>query len=305
MAQPGTRRTRATCASKGSRLAASGIQRGLAALLLVAAAAGAEGAPDPVRVLIIDGFSNHDWRTTTARLREILAEAGGFVVTVSTSPDSRADPAELAAWRPPLDGIEVVLLNCNDLGRPVNWNPVVRTGLEDFVRGGGGLYAFHSANNAFAQWPAYNRMIGLGWRKSDFGVALTVADDGRVRRVPAGEGPGTSHGPRVDAQIIRLGDHPIHAGLPRTWRASDLEVYTYARGPAEDLEVLSYSKDNAFGLGFPIEWVVRFGRGRVYTSTFGHLWADDPDPAGFRSAEFRGLVVAALRWLAGREEAIP
>lgn len=283
-------------------MAAPGIRRGLGALLLTAAVVCAEVAPSPVRVLIIDGFSNHDWRTTTARIREILEEAGGFAVTVSTSPDSRADPAELAAWRPPLEGIEVVLLNCNDLGRPVNWSPVVRTGLEHFVRSGGGLYAFHSANNAFAQWPEYNRMIGLGWRKSDFGVALTVADDGTVRRVPAGEGPGTSHGPRVDAQIIRVGDHPIHAGLPRTWRATDIEVYTYARGPAEQLEVLSYSKDNAFTLGFPIEWVVRYGRGRVYTSTFGHLWADNPDPAGFRSPEFRGLVVAAVRWLAAREE---
>jgi hypothetical protein len=37
----------------------------------------------------------------------------------------------------------------------------------------------------------------------------------------------------VDALLVRLGDHPIHAGLPRQWVAADLEIYRYARGAAE------------------------------------------------------------------------
>jgi hypothetical protein len=30
------------------------------------------------------------------------------------------------------------------------------------VRGGGGLYVWHSGNNAFADWLAYNDIIGIG-----------------------------------------------------------------------------------------------------------------------------------------------
>ena len=66
--------------------------------------------------------------------------------------------------------------------------------LEKYVSSGGGLYIFHSANNAFPEWEEYNKMIGLGWRKKDFGVALTIDDTGVIVRVPAGQGRGTSHG---------------------------------------------------------------------------------------------------------------
>jgi len=193
-----------------------------------------------------------------------------------------------------------VVMNCNDLGKPVIWPERVQKALETFVSKGGGLFALHSANNAFAHWPAYNKMIGLGWRAKDYGTALEIDETGRVLRLPAGEGEKTSHGKRVDALVRRLGDHPIHRGLPREWRAANVEVYTYVRGPAEGIEVISYSKDNVFGKGFPIEWVVSYGQGRVYSSSLGHLWKGDVNPPGYRCAAFQTLMVRTLRWLAGR-----
>lgn len=272
----------------------------LVAALLCPGLSRAEAAP-PVKVLIIDGFSNHDWKMTTARVLEILKRDGGFECVVSTSPDSTATPGDWDSWNPPIGQTDVVLLNCNDLNNPVVWPERIRLALERFVREGGGMYALHSANNSFEQWPEYNRMIGLGWRKKDFGTALLVDPDGTVRRVPPGEGAATSHGKRVDALVQRRGNHPIHRGLPPSWRAADVEVYTYVRGPAENVEVLSYSGDNAFHLGFPMEWVVSYGKGRVYTSSMGHLWKGDVNPPSFRCAAFQTLMVRALRWLAGRE----
>jgi|SRR6516162_613165 len=41
-------------------------------------------AAEHIRVLIVDGFSNHDWKQTTVLLRGILKAAGGFEVSVST-----------------------------------------------------------------------------------------------------------------------------------------------------------------------------------------------------------------------------
>ena len=255
-----------------------------------------------VSVLIIDGFSNHDWKTTSGRLQELLARDGGFTCVVSTSPDTTASAEAWDAWDPRIGQTDVVLLNCNDLGKPVHWPERVKTALERFVANGGGLYAFHSANNAFEHWPEYNRMIGLGWRNKDFGTALFVDDDGQtVRRVPPGEGARTSHGPRLDALVQQRGEHPIHRGLPRQWRTADLEVYTNVRGPAENVDVLSFSRNNALGKGSPIEWTVAYGEGRVYSSSLGHIWKDDPNPPAFRCVAFQTLLVRSLRWLAGRE----
>ena len=40
----------------------------------------------PIRVLIVDGFSNHDWKQTTAVTKWILENSGLFTVDVSTVP---------------------------------------------------------------------------------------------------------------------------------------------------------------------------------------------------------------------------
>src|SRR5258705_1301747 len=55
-----------------------------------------------LRILIVDGVNNHDWRSATARLREILLQTGRFQVDVSTTPSRESLPAE---WpqRTPVD----------------------------------------------------------------------------------------------------------------------------------------------------------------------------------------------------------
>lgn len=269
---------------------------------LVGGCASAPEAPPPVapvRVLIVDGFSNHDWKLTTRLIREILEKDGGFAVTVATCPTPSGSP-EWAAWNPGFAGADVVIQNCNDYGNRQSWPPAVRASLEKFVLEGGGMLAFHSANNAFAGWPEYTRMLGLAWRNRDFGSALTFDEAGAPTVIAPGAGAGTSHGARIDALITRLGEHPIHAGLPRRWVAADIEVYSHARGPAEELTALSFAYDPQTGMRWPTEWVVAYGRGRVYTSTFGHVWKGDVNPVSMRCAGERTVLVRATRWLAGR-----
>ena len=49
----------------------------LAVLLLLGGLARAEAAaPAPLRVLLFSGQNNHDWKTTTPRLKSILTESG-------------------------------------------------------------------------------------------------------------------------------------------------------------------------------------------------------------------------------------
>ena len=147
-------------------------------------------------------------------------------------------------------------------------------------------------------WPAYNDIIGIGWRKKEFGWALVVSDDGTITKIPPGQGENTGHGKRFDALVQRLGEHPIHRGLPRAWLAADIEVYYYVRGPAKNVDVLSYAHEPHTALNWPIEWTVRYGRGRVYTSTLGHVWRGDVQPVTVRDAGVQTLLVRALQWLA-------
>lgn len=58
-------------------------------------------------------------------------------------------------------------------------------------------------------------------------------------------------------------------------------------------------------MNWPLEWVVAYERGRVYTSTFGHVWRDDIQPARMRCAGVQTIVVRALQWLAQREVTFP
>ena len=54
--------------------------------LLPAAVRLASAADPRVRVLILDGYSNHDWRLTTALIRGMLEPTALFTVDVSTAP---------------------------------------------------------------------------------------------------------------------------------------------------------------------------------------------------------------------------
>ncbi len=257
-----------------------------------------------IRVLIVDGFSNHDWQLTTRSIRAILQPTGLFDVTVTTTPPSAASPG-WDAWRPDFAAYDVVIQTCNDINGGPLWPAPVRAEFENFVRRGGGVYVWHSGNNAFPDWPAYNDIIGIGWRKKEFGYAIAVTDDGRIERIPPGEGEDTGHGARFDALVQRRGEHPIHRGLPRAWRAADIEVYYHVRGPAKNVEVLSYAREPHTGRNWPIEWTVRYGRGRVYTSTLGHVWKGDVNPVTVRDAGVQTILVRALQWLAKREVSYP
>lgn len=275
----------------------------IAPLSLGFAAAPSPGKP--IRVLIVDGFSNHNWPFTTALIRGIIEPTKLFDVAVSSAPPKKESPG-WDAWRPKFSDYDVVVQTCNDINGGPSWPREVQVAFEDFVAKDGGVYVWHAGNNAFPDWPAYNDMIGLGWRKKEFGPAIAVSDDGQLIQIPAGEGQNTGHGARIDTVVKRRGDHPIHADLPRQWLTPDIEVYFYARGPAKNLDVLSYGLDPRTKMNWPLEWTTTYGQGRVYTSTFGHVWKDDAtQPARMRCAGVQTIVVRALQWLAKREITTP
>lgn len=249
-----------------------------------------------IDVLIVDGFSNHSVAKTTQKIKDILASDPSFKVDVSTMPSFGSEGWK--TWNPEFASYDVIIQTCNNIkDKTIQWPDRVQADLISYIHGGGGMHVYHSANNAFADWPEYNQMIGMGWRGVDYGKALQIKD-GTVVEIPAGIGKRTRHGPRIDAVFNRFGDHPIHANLPRSWKSADVEVYAYTRGPAENLTVLSYAREPVNDIDFPTEWVVEYGAGRTYTSTYGHYWENQDNPPGVRDVAFQTLMMRALQWLA-------
>ena len=250
-----------------------------------------------ISVLIIDGFSNHDWKQTTAVTKWILEKSGRFSVAVSTIP---ADSSERSVWNPDFKKYAVVVQNTNNIhNTSLRWPATAEQALEKYVKAGGGLYILHSGNNAFPHWKEYDKMIGLGWRPRSTGYALEIDAAKNIVRIPPNEGNGTGHGNRFNAVIHVLNQHPINKGYPEEWQTANTEVYNYPRGVAENITVLSYAFDStATQRNWPVEWVVSYGKGHVYNSSMGHLWQGEIYPPAYRCVGFQTTMIRAAEWLA-------
>jgi len=261
-------------------------------------------AADPLRALIIDGRNNHDWVTTTAILKADLEQSGRFRVDVFSAPEVGAPDTAWEGFTPRFPIHDVVVLNYNG----ELWPKSVREALEAYVWGGGGLVVIHAANNAFPDWPAYNDMIGLGWRGPDFGDRITIDDSNQVVRTAKGEGPGAGHGARRPFQVVvRDPEHPITKGMPLAWLHAADELYHGQRGPAKNMEVLATAhSDKANGgtdANEPLVWVVSYGKGRVFVNVMGHVAGGDAQAA--QGADFRSLLQRGAEWAATGVVTIP
>lgn len=255
-----------------------------------------------IKVLIVDGYSNHDWRYTTEVIKSLLVHSGFCEVDVSTAPTNSAP--DYSNWNPDFSKYDVVVQNTNNLNNGNKWPDQVRKNFENYMKNGGGMYVFHSGNNSFQEWEEYNKMIGLGWRSPDQGDAIEIVD-GKMIHIPSGTGEHTNHGARLDIVVNVLKDHPINHGFPKQWKTPDIELYTYARGNAKNLEVLSYTHDDRTGKNWPVDWVMHYGEGRVYNATFGHLWHDMRMPESIQCVGFQTTFLRAVQWLAHQEVTVP
>lgn len=255
-------------------------------LLLVAAGLRAE----PIKVLLIDGQNNHEWRKTTPVLKKVLEDTGLFVVEVATSPAPKAD---MSGFKPDFAKYKVIVSNYN--GEP--WAPATEKAFVEFVRGGGGFVPVHAANNAFPGWKEYNEMIGVGgWGgRNEKSGAWLYWQDKVVRDFTPG--PGGSHGTQHEFVMEnRDPTHPITAGLPVKWLHGKDELYDRLRGPAQNLTVLAtaYSDPATRGTGKnePLLMVLQYGQGRVFHTALGH-GLEAVKCAGFQTTFQRGVEWAA------------
>lgn len=257
-------------------------------------AAYAHAATDPIRVLLIDGQSAgpyHNWRLTTPVLKKELEDTGRFQVMIATSPISGAD---FSSFAPEFSKYQVIVFNYDAPDWPVG----LRMQFERYIENGGGLVIVHAADNAFPDWPAFNRMTGVGgWRnRNETSGPFWYFKDGKLVS-DTSLGSAGSHGVRLPFRIeTRAPEHPIMKGLPHVWMHAADELYAKLRGPGKDMTVLAtaYSNPNNKGTGHdePMLMVLNFGRGRIFHTTMGHDVAALSD-VGFMTTFQRGTEWAA------------
>ena len=223
-----------------------------------------------IRTLLIDGQNNHRvWPETTPLLEGYLEETGLFEVDVMTTAPKGGD---MSGFLPDFTQYDLVVSNYNGDA----WPKATRDGFEKFVREGGGFVSVHAADNAFADWLEYNKMIAVGgWegRTEKHGPYMRLRDGKWTHDMTPGRGG--HHGARHEFLIdIRITDHPITRGLPRVWMHATDELYDSLRGPAENVTVLAsaFSDPATRGTGEhePILMTIDYGEGRVFHTTLGH-----------------------------------
>lgn len=255
-------------------------------------------AAEPLQVLLIDGQNNHNWKATTPLIQKTLESTGRFAVEVATSP---ARGGDMSTFAPKFSEYDVVVSNYNG----EMWSEATRAAFEKYVAGGGGFVSVHAADNSFPNWPAYNRMIGLGgWggRNEKSGPYVRFRD-GRITR-DTDPGRGGSHGRRHPFLVIsRDTQHPITAGLPTSWMQAPDELYAQLRGPAENMHVLAtaYSDPATGGTGEhePILMTIHFGNGRVFHTTLGH------DATAMSGLGFQITLQRGTEWAATGKVTLP
>jgi len=249
--------------------------RRLAFLLLglAALAVSADEAPPKVRVLLLSGQNNHDWRHTTPVLRDMLAATGRFAVTIAERPD-QLTAASFA-------DCDVILSNWNDFGAGkgavTDWPAPVKTAYVEAVRGGKGHVVVHAGSASFPDWDDYQKICLATW------------------------GKGTNHGPIHEFEVrMEPLDHPVTKGMAGFKTRDELWNHPAARPEATVLA----SSFSAQGTGGADTWEPTalagvFGQGRCFTLLLGH------DASGMGRAEFQRLLARGVEWAATGKVTVP
>ena len=213
---------------------------------------------DRKRALIVwGGWAGHEPEQGAGIVAGMLREAG-FEASIETSTAAFADPA----------------IHDLDLIVPIyTMATIAKEELENLCRaiaGGVGLGGYHGGmGDAFRQAPQYQFMCG----------GQFVAHPGNIIDY------------RVD--VTRPND-PIMAGIDSFDYRSE-QYYMHVDPAIEVLATTTFSGAHARWIGgvvMPVVWKHRYGEGRVFYSSLGHVAAEFAVP-GMRTILQRGLIWAA------------
>lgn len=254
----------------------------------------------PIKALVLSGQNNHNWQVSHKVLKLILDNSGMFETDTLLSPPAGGD---MSVFKPEFEKYDVVVLDYNG----DRWSAETDSAFLQYVRNGGGVVIYHAADNAFADWEEYNRIIALGgWEgRNEKHGPYCYWEDGRlvIDETPGNAG---SHGQQREyAMHCRNAEHPITKGLPDNWMHGKDEMYDSMRGPANIKDLLYSGKaekeTGGSGKEEPLVFTVDYGKARIFHIMLGHCGPTAEDNPGMQCAGFQTLLLRGTEWAATGE----
>jgi type 1 glutamine amidotransferase len=225
---------------------------------------GAQPSSGPLRVILLSGKNNHNWKETTPKIKAILEDSGRFLVDVMEHPE------QLTAET--LRPYQVVLSNWNAFSSRSDgnssWPPIAMESYIQFVRQGGGHVVVHAGSASFPDWQDYQRLTLATWKVGQ-----------------------TTHGrPSAFTVHVAVG-HPVTRGLQdfdyvgELWQSPGLQDGATVLASVRSPSGAGVSEE-------PVAVAGTFGKGRSFTLLLGHDVTEMSNP-GFVDLLVRGTFWAA------------
>jgi type 1 glutamine amidotransferase len=225
-----------------------------------------------LRVLVLSGANNHNWRETTPVIKAALEESGRFQVDVEDTV-AGLKPESFAAY-------QVILSNYNTFGGDPAariWDAATKKAFIDHLAKGHGLVIVHAGGSVFYDWPEFQKLACGSWQD------------------------GTSHGPvHVDQVTFTAEKNPITEGLQPFWIRDEFWLNTGVNPGAKALATFvaaSGAKDP--GKTHPIVFTHESGGARGFALILGH------DAAAMKNTAWRSLLQRGSEWAATGKVTLP
>jgi uncharacterized protein len=225
-------------------------------------ATSAAESPAKLKVLLLTGDDvapAHNWRETSAALRDLLTASNKFEVKVCEDPGVLESKTSLQRY----DLVFLALYNA----KTPTLTQAAKENLLAYVKGGKGLVVSHLASASFKEWAEFKELCGRYWVMGSSG-----------------------HGPRglFKARIVDP-QSPITQGL--TDFEADDELYAKLQGDAA-VHVLVSADSEWSKKTEPLAFTVSYGEGRVFHETFGH------DAKALSNPSVQKLIRQGCEWAA-------
>ena len=249
------------------------------------------------KTLVVSGQNNHNWEVSHKVLKLILDNSGMFETDIVLTAPAGGD---MSCFKPDFSAYDVVVLDYNG----DRWPTETDTAFMEYVRNGGGVIVYHAADNAFAGWEEFNKVIALGgWEGRDekSGPYYYLVDGQPV--LDSAPGPGGSHGEQREFPMnARNAKHPIVKGLPEVWMHAQDEMYDRMRGPAniKDLLYSGFAIESRGGSGReePLVFTVDYGKARIFHIMIGHCGPTAEENPAMQCTGFQTLLLRGAEWAA-------
>ena len=219
--------------------------------------------PEPVRILILSGRNNHNWKQTTKQLERIFSDTERYAVSITMRPDT----LKLRT----LEQFNVVLNNWNSWPEnDIRWTTETERALSDFIKTGGGFVTFHSSTSVFYKWPEFGDFTTAEWIDSTWHKEKSATH-----------------------VIIGKSNHPVTSGMNDFYIYDELWVNA---GKNDRFQILGAATNLQLKEdGVPVQpaiMVSDYGKGRIFHTILGH------DARAMRNLGFKTLIRRGTEWAA-------